>query len=248
MTPASPFSSVGHGELARVGVALSHGFTGSTASMLDWAGYLAEQGFTVSLPLLAGHGTTWQELGTTPWEHWYRDFESAYLDLAGRCEQVFVAGLSMGGALALRVAERHPVAGLALVNPALTFGDRRARYAGVLKYALRSTPSIGNDIKRPGADEHAYTRTPVAAVHQLSRLFRDTIAGLDRVTAPTLVFRSTVDNVVPDSSMDLLSDRLGASDFNVVALSNSYHVATLDNDAQLIFEQSADFFRKHAHG
>ena len=215
--------------------------------MQGWSESLADAGFAVNMPLLAGHGTSWQDLARTPWEHWYRDFEAAYLELAGRCETVFVAGLSMGGALALRVAALHPVAGIAVVNPGLTFSDKRAKYSGLLRHVMKSVPAIGNDIKLPGVSEHAYARTPVAAVYQLSQLFEDTISRLPQVTAPTLVFRSTVDHVVPDTSLDMLKERIGSRELQVVPLENSYHVATMDNDAPLIFSQSADFFRRNHH-
>ncbi|MBG0740509.1 alpha/beta fold hydrolase [Paeniglutamicibacter antarcticus] len=242
------FSSSGHGPMARVGVALSHGFTGSPVSIQGWAEYLAAQGFAVSLPLLSGHGTSWQELARTPWIRWYQDFERAYLELTERCDVVFTAGLSMGGALALRVAEHHGVAGVAVVNPGLTFSDKRARYSRFLKYVLKSVPAIGDDIKLAGVSEGAYQRTPVAAVQQLAGLFKDTVAGLDRVKAPTIVFRSAVDRVVPESSMEVLAHGIGSTDFEVVRLENSYHVATMDNDAALIFERSAAFFREHSGG
>lgn len=247
MTTAESLRSSGHGSLARVGVAVCHGFTGSPASMHAWSTYLAEQGFAVNMPLLAGHGTSWQDLSRTPWEHWYRDFEAAYLELAARCETVFVAGLSMGGALALRVAAEHPVAGIAVVNPGLTFSDNRAKYAGLLKYVLKSVPAIGDDIKAPGVSEGAYSRTPVAAAHQLSRLFTNTISLLPQVTAPTLIFRSTVDHVVPETSIEVIKANIASKDVEIIPLTNSYHVATMDNDAPQIFAASSEFFRKHAN-
>ncbi|MBW4094621.1 MAG: alpha/beta fold hydrolase, partial [Acidobacteria bacterium] len=101
------FPSPGHGPLARVGIAMSHGFTGSLVSMEPWAQYLADQGFAVALPLLPGHGTTWQDMSTKRWQAWYQAFEESFLKLSDRCDAVFVAGLSMGGTLALRVAEHH---------------------------------------------------------------------------------------------------------------------------------------------
>ena len=61
-----------------------------------------------------------------------------------------VAGLSMGGALALRLAALRPVAGVAVVNPGLTVADPRARYARFLKYVMPSVPAIGNNIRLPG--------------------------------------------------------------------------------------------------
>jgi carboxylesterase len=252
MEPVPPFTSPGHGPNSRIGIVLSHGFTGSPRSLQDWAEYLSAQGYAVRLPLLPGHGTTWQELARTPWRQWYDAVERAYDELARERTAVFAAGLSMGGALALRLAASRPVAGVIAVNPGLTFANPAARFAGVLRYLIRSTPAIANDIRKPGMDELAYARTPTAAVHQLGLLFADTASALPRVTAPALVFRSAVDHVVPESSTDLLRRRIGSAEVEVVELGNSYHVATMDHDAELIFERSAAFIasvagRKHAH-
>ncbi|WP_312178644.1 alpha/beta fold hydrolase [Arthrobacter sp.] len=244
----APFSSAGNGPNATTGVLLSHGFTGSTVSMLDWARYLADAGYTVSLPLLPGHGTTWQELARTPWQHWYRGYDDAYSELAERTDRVVVAGLSMGGALALRLAALRPVAGIAVVNPGLTVADPRARYSRLLKYVLPSVPAIGNNIRLPGQDEVAYDRTPVGAVAELLKLFKDTAALLPQVTAPVIAFRSTVDPVVPESSMDLIRKMVGSTELEVVPLENSYHVATMDHDAPLIFERSHDFIQRVGAG
>lgn len=244
MEHQSNYRSDGHGELAKTGVALCHGFTGSPTSLLAWAEHLQEQGFTVNMPLLSGHGTSWQDLSTTPWQRWYQDIENAYNELTTRCEKVYVAGLSMGGALSLRVAALNPVAGVVLVNPALSMTDKRASLAPVLKHLIKSVPSIGNDIKAAGVDENAYPRTPTAAVHELAKLLSDVKKRLPQVTADTLVFRSTVDRVVPDSSIELLRKGIGTQHLEVVPLTNSYHVATMDNDAPQIFAQSSEFFRK----
>ena len=245
---AAAFHYEGHGPNAGVGVLLSHGFTGSPVSLAVWARSLAEQGYAVSLPLLPGHGTTWQELARTPWQRWYEEYENSYQALKERSGCIVAAGLSMGGALALRLAARQAVAGVVVVNPGLTIGDPRARFSGLLKYVLKSVPAIGNDIRLEGQDEGAYARTPVGAVHQLGRLFRDTAASLPAVTAPVLAFRSRVDAVVPESSMDLLRGRLVNAELEVVPLENSYHVATMDHDAPLIFSRSAEFIQRVSSG
>ncbi len=239
----SPFSSAVSGDGYRIGVVLSHGFTGSPHGLRTWAQSLAEAGFAVRMPLLPGHGTTWQELSRTRWTQWHGALDDAYLDLDAHCDQVFVAGLSMGGALALRIAATRPVAGVIVVNPGLVIDDPRAPLAGILKLVLKSTPAIANDILKPGMDEGAYPRTPVAAAHELSKMFKDTIRLLPRITAPVQVFRSTVDHVVSDSSMAALRRGLTNAPLSVTNLENSYHVATLDNDAEVIFRGSVEFIR-----
>src|SRR6478736_8037433 len=120
---AEPFSHDG----SDVGVLLVHGFTSTPQSLRPWAEHLAEAGFSVRLPRLPGHGTTWQEMNRTQWADWQAETERAFGELVDRCDRFFVAGLSMGGALAVRIAERHAanVAGLVLVNPCVTLGDPR---------------------------------------------------------------------------------------------------------------------------
>lgn len=239
----SPFSSALRGDGVRIGVVLSHGFTGSPHGLRAWAQAFADAGFAVRMPLLPGHGTNWQELARTRWQQWHTALDEAYLDLDSQCDHVFVAGLSMGGALALRIAATRPVAGVVLVNPALVIDDPRAPLAGILKLVLRSTPAIANDILKPGMDEGAYPRTPVAAAHEMNKMFKDTIRLLPRITAPVRVFRSTVDHVVSDSSIVALRRGLNHAPLTLTSLENSYHVATLDNDAQEIFQGSVDFIR-----
>jgi carboxylesterase len=244
----SPFSSPFTGDGPSIGVAVSHGFTGSPHGVRAWAQSLADAGFAVRMPLLPGHGTSWQELARTRWQDWHRAYDAAYLELEAECDHVFTAGLSMGGALALRVAALRPVSGTIVVNPGLVIDDPRAPFAGVLKFVLKSTPAIANDIFKPDMDEGAYPRTPVAAAHQLNMMFKDTLRLLPRITAPVRVFRSTVDHVVSDSSIVALRQGLTNARLELSALENSYHVATLDNDAPQIFSGTADFIRSVVSG
>lgn len=239
----SPFSSATSGSGPRAGVVLSHGFTGSPHSLRSWAQALAGAGFAVRMPLLPGHGTSWQDLSRTRWQQWHGALDDAFLELDAECEHVFAAGLSMGGALALRVAATRPVAGVVLVNPGLVIDDPRAPLAGILKLVMKSTPAIANDILKAGIDEGAYPRTPVAAAHELNKMFKDTARLLPRITAPVQVYRSAVDHVVSDSSISVLRRGLTHAPLELVRLENSYHVATMDNDAEQIFQGSVDFIR-----
>lgn len=248
-TPVGPaaFSYPGHGGNAGIGVAICHGFTGSPLSILPWAEHLSARGFAVSVPLLPGHGTDWRDLARHGWQDWCNAFEASYLELAAGTRDCFVAGLSMGGTIALRTAARHRVTGVAVVNPGLSFYDRRVRIIGALKYFQRTTVPVQEQNPTAAAtDDGDYSLTPLESVHQLSRLFKATLRELPAVQAPALVFKSDTDVVVPPNSLDLLGKRLGSRELDVVRLPDSGHVATLDVDAPLIFEASARFFLQHA--
>ena len=241
---AEPFAAEG----GEIGVVLSHGFTGSTQSLRPWAEHLAAAGLTVRLPRLPGHGTRWQDLNDTRWPDWYGEVERAFDDLRGRCRQVFGMGLSMGGTLVTRLAEQRPaeVAGLVLVNPSLGSERKDVKYAlPLLHRVVPSLAGIGSDIRKPGVTELAYGRTPLRAMHSLSRLWPLVVADLGRVTAPVLLYRSRVDHVVEPMSGRLLREGAASTEVTEVILEDSYHVATLDNDAPTIFAGSLEFVRAH---
>jgi carboxylesterase len=231
-------------------VLLIHGFSGSPRSMMAWAKHLEGNGFRVALPRLPGHGTTWQELAMTEWVDWYTCVEQAFLKLTQSCEQVFVCGLSMGGGLALLLAERHgrSVSGLVLVNPVVTSTDKRAVVLPVLRWFITSLPGIANDIAKPGVDEGGYDRAPLKAAYSMTLMWREIRAQLDLVDQPLLLFRSVVDHTVDPSSGRAILAGVHSSDVQEQLLESSYHVATMDYDAEDIFMGSAAFFRRLLKG
>ncbi len=245
MPGAEPYSHDG----GPVGVLLCHGFTGTPASLRPWAEFLAGAGLTVALPRLPGHGTTWQEMARTRWEDWYAEIDRAYEDLRSRASEIFVMALSMGGCLALRLAELRGdgVAGLVLVNPFAASDPRLISLAPVLKFVLPSVPGVGSDVKKEGVKEQAYDRVPVRALASLPQLFRLTRERLGEVTQPVLIYHSAVDHVIGPANMAVLRARLPGANLTIRELADSYHVATIDNDADAIFEGSLEFVRAHTH-
>lgn len=232
----------------RVGVLISHGFTGTPQSIRPWAEHLAAGGLTVSAPLLPGHGTRWQDLNATGFADWYTAVEAAFDGLRARCDTVFAMGLSMGGTLVLRLAEQRAgeVAGLVLVNASLATERRDARLLPIASRLVGSFAGIASDIKKSGVTELAYDRLPLKAAYSLQRAWPLVRADLPRISCPVLAYRSAIDHVVePVSGRELLAGLAGGTVEERV-LADSFHVATLDNDAPTIFAGSLDFVRLHA--
>ena len=244
MPGAEPFFHSG----GSTGVLLCHGFTGSPASLRPWADYLAAAGLTVSLPRLPGHGTTWQDMAHTRWEDWYAEVDRAYEELRGHADEIFVMGLSMGGCLALRMAELRGdgVAGPGAGQPLARGGHQAlpagagAEAGGALAQGHRQRHQEGRRQRaqlRPGAGPGR--GNPAAAVEADP-------AAAGEVTQPVLVFLSTTDHVVGPASMRVLRAALPAAQLTVRECADSYHVATLDNDAGQIFDGSLEFVRAHS--
>ncbi|MCD1284821.1 MULTISPECIES: alpha/beta fold hydrolase [unclassified Brevibacterium] len=216
-----------------------HGITGSPAAWFPIARSLAEQGHSVSVPLLPGHGTQWRDLNATTWSDWL----GAALTELGRLEadhdRVIVAGLSMGGALALGLgATSAPPQEIVLVNPALHIDSPLTPVLPVLKHFVSSIPAIGGDIAHPGRDEFAYERTPIAAIASFASALEGLREELWKIEVPVTVFASGQDNVVGPRSLRTLRSGLPRRP-QIVAMRRSRHVATLDHDAQAIAEAVA---------
>lgn len=246
--PVLPGAEPYRHEGGEVGVLLCHGFTGSPQSLRPWAEYLADRGLTVSLPLLPGHGTRWEDLQITGWQDWYAEVERELRALLERCTQVFVFGLSMGGALALRLASKHgdEVRGLVLVNPANKVHGLAAHALPLARHLVPTTPGISSDIALEGSKELAYDRVPLHAAHSLRQFFQRLDRELPQVTQPLLLLHSPQDHVVPPADSARILGRVSSTDVTETLLEQSYHVATLDHDADRIFEESYAFIGRLA--
>ncbi|MFJ4618480.1 alpha/beta hydrolase [Streptomyces sp. NPDC088812] len=237
-------------EGGEVGVLLCHGFTGSPQSLRPWARHLAGHGLTVALPLLPGHGTRWEDMAVTGWPDWYAELDRELRVLRDRCARVFVAGLSMGGALALRLAAQHGdgVGGVVLVNPANKVHGLSAYALPVARHLVRTVKGITSDIAKESVEEIGYDRVPLHAAHSLRVFLRLVDGELPQVTQPLLLLRSARDHVVPAADPARILSRVSSTDVTEVLLEQSYHVATLDHDADRIFEESLAFIGRLAPG
>jgi carboxylesterase len=241
-----PLYAEGAGRQGRIGVLLIHGFGGSPRSLQELAQRCAGAGYTVALPLLAGHGRTPEEMEVSRWTQWTGDVEQAYQWLAARTERVFLCGLSMGGTLALWSAERHPeAAGVIAINAFIRHPlERIMLLVGCLKIP-RWIKAVGNDALAEGVDERAYDRLPMRSTYELAVLSRNVRAGLGWVTCPALVFSSTVDHIVPPANQREIFDSIGSTDKTFMELTDSYHLATMDREKERVFAATLDFIAAH---
>ncbi len=237
---AEPYSAAG----GPLGALVVHGFTGSPHSMRGVAEAFAAAGYTVELPRLPGHGTDVQDMLTTSWDDWSGAVLAAYRDLASRCRQVVVAGLSMGGTLTIWLALQAPeIAGLVLVNPAVgtpETAEQEAQLRPALEGGMTILPGVGGDIADPDATELAYGEVPVACVLSLFAAAGELTPRLGEITIPTLLMHSLQDHVVPPSASAAIEAGLGGP-VELVELRRSFHVATLDYDHEEIERRAVEF-------
>ena len=126
-------------EDAEIACLLIHGFSGTPTEMRGLGDALAEQGIRVYGVLVAGHNGDPEELILSGRKTWLASVEEGLAQLA-HYKTVFVAGLSMGGVLALNLAIRHPerLAGvIAMSTPTRLDSNIQTRLVPLARYFVK---------------------------------------------------------------------------------------------------------------
>jgi carboxylesterase len=149
----------------------------------------------------------------------------------------------MGGGTVLNVAASidNELAGLILVNPMIHVKGVPVELAFFLSRFQKLRTSVGDDIKRPGITEWGYDALPTRGVYQLLKMLRITRRSLGTITVPVQLFHSVDDHTLPLSNTEIILNELGSTNKSRIELVNSYHVATMDYDQELIFQNSLTF-------
>lgn len=257
-------------------VLLVHGLTGTPAEMRVFARQLAKQGFSVMCPQLAGHCGDVTDLKRSKWRDWYgsieRVFETAKLTHA----RVYVAGLSMGALIALKLAEEKGtrVDGLGLLSAAFFYDGwnmphlRRRLLLPLVLYSplryfvsWRENPPYGIKCERTRAAVHSVLlrrdakatqkvgifNTPAVTIHESMRLIRAAKDALPGVHSPALIVHSTEDDTASIKNAHYVAGLISSVKVETFFVDDTYHVLTLDKRKFDIARRLADFFKNCAH-
>jgi carboxylesterase len=227
----------------KIGVLLLHGFLGSPASIAPWAQGIHSAGFTVSAPRLEGHGTDWHDLAQTTWSDWYLSAEEALLELKKSCEQIFVAGFDMGGALALRLAQIRgsEIEALILLNPSIGDEGRFGKVIPLLKNFIHSVKNSQSATAAPDSPADTYSRIPLKAYGSLQKLWKRVTEDLYLVDIPMLICYSENDQTVSPISSEIIMDEVYSPIIREVVFEKSLHNVAHDFEAQELIDESNEF-------
>jgi carboxylesterase len=217
-------------------VLLLHGWTGSPAHMRDLGARLNEAGYTVVAPLLAGHGTTLEDMAETGWRDWVRSAVEPAMEIVASGDTLHLVGLSMGGLISLLLSLTLEAASVTTINAPQLVWDRKVPLARLVrgsKRIERSEPPVAASPQMRKYQQQ-YNGTPVGTAADLGDLVRAVRRNLARVTCPALVIQSKTDETVRPRSGEMIYDGLGSHEKGLVWLESSRHVAVVDDERDVI--------------
>ena len=238
-----PFYKKGGGKNARTGILFIHGFSVTPANFKEYANLLAEQGYTVSIPLLPGHGQQPEALLSVSWLDWLDAVIHAYDQLHKDCEKIFVTGISLGSALALHLSlKRQDIAKLFLLAPAvypimlLKIG-RNVIFPILKFFGISYWLHVAGDVKKKSAFELGYAKVALNGMYELYHCMNETQKILPQVKGNVLIFQGKKDHEVPPKKALDIYDLLGTQTKELVWLDNAYHEIPRDFDCDIVYQR-----------
>ncbi|WP_420627831.1 alpha/beta fold hydrolase [Candidatus Leptofilum sp.] len=227
-----------------VGVLLLHGLTATTAEVRLLAEKLHAEGYTISAPLLPGHGTHPDDLNETTWHDWAWAVEKAYQHLATLCDHVFVGGESTGGALALHLAAQHKeITGVLCYAPAIKLAIPTHNMVRLYVSAplVHSVPkeNVGSNPYWQG-----YRVNPLKAVMELVRLGQEVRRQLPKINQPVLVMQGRNDKTVAEDVGEIILEGVLSERVEQHWWEQSGHVILLEDELDEITAVTLDFMQK----
>jgi carboxylesterase len=233
----------------RRGVLLIHGFTATPSQMLPLGEALHKEGYTVLGVLLPGHGTTIDDMEKYRWNDWLKAVRDAFNVLARRCDDIFVAGLSMGGLLTLIMAEEMPLKAAAAIAAPIRLQNKYASLS-ILAGAFVRYQGWPKDPDKDKAEKEnkyhiGYPVTPVRKVPDLLHLSRMAERGLAAIKCPLLIVQPQKDDTVRlDSPQIICAGAVHAPYKEIVKLENSRHVCTVEPEFDKLYEAVSKVFKE----
>lgn len=207
------------GNNSEIGILLAHGFESSPYELRELAQYLANKNITVYAVRLRGHGTDIRELDKVKWQEWYADYENGYNELSKKTKKIFVAGHSLGGALALYLAEQKDADGVISLASPIALKDKRTEYAWLIKYFKKYEARNLTEEEK----QYHYDKYSAAAVEQLASLIEAYKKDLPKVTEPILIIQLSNDTKIDPTSADYIYKSTKSKDKSIVIIPAAGH-------------------------
>jgi len=221
----------------------------------EMAQRLAHAGISSRAILLPGHGTTIVDYAARGKQEWIAAVEQAYAEMQAKYETVYVLGFSLGGTLALHLAEQHDLPGVICLAPFIRVSrkwfhliraESLTRFANWLGYprVVKNLPiDVADTSVRPNVIHAGFT--PMAASCSLFDLADQVRANRSAIKCPILVMHARVERVADPRESQRLIDAVSSTDKRLITFERSKHLLPMDYDKETVFAEAVAFIKSH---
>lgn len=212
------------------GVLMLHGFTGSAAHMRLLGEAVRDMGCTVRGINLPGHAATPETMAETGWQDWLDAARAACMDLRRSCRTVTVVGLSMGGVLALILAELGCADRIVTISAPMGVKSGPIGLAPLLAPVMPRLPKRRDPVRERLADPRydlGYDCIPTRCAAELNVLIRQARRDLSLITCPVLAVQSRADRTITPDSLEVILAGVRSKKREKLWLTEAPHVATI---------------------
>ncbi len=232
-------------EAGKRAVLLLHGFTGHSADVRMLGRYLEKKGYTSYAPIYRGHGRSPEDLIQSNPSEWWEDVQAAYEHLKSLgYDEIAVAGLSMGGALGLKLASLNEVKGvIPMCTPMFFDNDKQLTQAFLL---------FGQRFKEFEKKKKEVIKKELALLYEASRpLFKEIESFIIEVSkqinlvyTPTFIIQARKDEVINPESANYIFEQIEAERKELKWYENSGHAITFGPEKDLLHEDIYRFLEE----
>lgn len=226
-----------------------HGWTSTPYEFRPLAKTFHEAGYTVSAPLLSGHGTVPKDLENVEWEQWLEDAERAYRKLAEEHARVYVAGISLGGSLAIHLARRVPeVSGLILLGTPFTLRFEKLGYY-CMRVVMLFKRYKGKMYPPTRRGLEAITRVTSYSSYPIKNGFEAFFAivsargELYRIKQPCYILHAQRDHLAPGRGAYEIYSRIASPVKKMRRVPDAYHTFIVDPDKEDVRRDIVEFVK-----
>lgn len=232
-------------------ILLIHGWTSVPYELRRLGKYLNENGYTVSIPMLRGHGTKVEDLENVKWQDWMEDVQRAHSELTKTHKKIYIAGTSLGASLTVMLAEKNPnVSGIILM--AMPYKVKLEKISAFLASIVKVFRKYNKKFYPPtfGAANTitrliSYQTYPISSAQEVYKLIKITRRKLSKITNPCFIMQSSNDHIVTKNSLEKIYKNIGSKIKIKKYINRAYHTFISDINKEHIFEDILSFIKKN---
>jgi len=243
-----PFFFKGGKEAA---VLMIHGWTSTAYELRRLGLFLNLHGYTVSIPMLKGHGTVPKDLEDVKWEDWFNQIDQEYCKLRKEYTKVYVVGTSIGSNLAMLLAQKHSNIP-ALILMATPFKLKFEKLTVLFAQLMGKLKKYNNKYYPPTfGSRHTITRLiayqsyPIKSALEVFNLIQTSREVVSLVQSPVFVLQSLSDHIATKHSLRDLYNSLGSKVKKKKYIKRAYHTFISDIRNENVFQEILEFIQKN---